>query len=59
MADDTLIDAVKSLTPDEQQSVLQFIDYLKGREAVISSPFLRAADEFIAEHPELLHRLSQ
>ena len=59
MAIETLIEVVKSLTPEEQQSVLQFIGYLKERETTLSSPFLEAADEFIAEHPELLHRLSQ
>ena len=33
------------LTPEEQQSVRQFIGYLKKREATLSSPFLNAADE--------------
>ena len=39
----------------------QFIDYLKRREASVhsQSPFLQAADEFIAQHPELLQRLAQ
>jgi hypothetical protein len=49
------------LTPQEQDAVRQFIDYLKGIDASVrpQSPFLQAADEFIAEHPELLRRLAQ
>jgi len=41
--------------------VRQFIDYLKQRGSSVSpqSPFLQAADEFIAQHPELLQRLAQ
>jgi hypothetical protein len=59
MASQNLIDAVNSLSPEEQTSVLQFIEYLKGQNTSRPSSFLQAADEFIAEHPELLHRLSQ
>ena len=59
MAAENLGDVVNSLTPEEQDSVRQFIDYLKGRERSLSSPFPRAADEFMAEHPELLQRLAQ
>jgi hypothetical protein len=41
--------------------VRQFIDYLRRRdaEAPSQSPFLLAAGEFIAQHPELLQRLAQ
>jgi hypothetical protein len=48
-------------TQQEQDAVLRFIDYLKGRGAPIGSesPFLQAADEFIAKHPDLLQRLAQ
>jgi hypothetical protein len=59
MPNEQLIDAVRSLSPEEQASVLQFIDYLKRQSSTGASPFLRAAEQFIAEHPELLHRLSQ
>jgi len=59
MPSENLIDAVNSLSPEEQTSVLQFIGYLKQRSTSGSSAFLQAADEFIAEHPDLLHRLSQ
>lgn len=58
MAAEDLADVVKSLTPEEQDSVRQFIDYLKKRKASLESPFLQAAEEFIAEHPELLQRLA-
>jgi hypothetical protein len=61
MAAESLTEVVLSLTPQEQDAVRQFIDYLKRRDASarFQSPFLRAADEFIAEHPELLQRLAQ
>jgi ABC-type nitrate/sulfonate/bicarbonate transport system substrate-binding protein len=59
MAAENLADVVTSLTPEEQDSVRQFIDYLKRRGVSHPSPFLLAAEEFIAEHPELLRRLAQ
>ena len=61
MAAESLADVVRSLTPQEQDAVRQFIDYLKGRDASVrsQSPFLQAADDFIAEHPELPRRLAQ
>jgi hypothetical protein len=60
MATESLAEVVRSLTPQEQDAVRQFIDYLKRRDASVSrSPFLQAADEFIAQHPELLQRLAQ
>lgn len=60
MATESLADVVRSLTPQEQDAVRQFIDYLKRRDAsVCSQSFFQAADEFIAEHPELLQRLAQ
>lgn len=60
MAVESLAEIVRSLTPQEQDAVRQFIDYLREREAVRpQSPFLQAAEEFIAEHPEILQRLAQ
>ena len=61
MATENLADVVRSLTRKEQDAVRQFIDYLRGRGASVSSqsPFLQAAYDFIAEHPELLRRLAQ
>jgi len=61
MATESLTNVVQSLTPQEQDAVLRFIDYLKGRDVSpgSGSPFLQAADEFIAKHPDLLQRLAQ
>jgi hypothetical protein len=59
MSSESLIDAVNSLSPEEQASVLQFIDYLKRQNTSGTSAFFQAAEQFIAEHPELLHRLSR
>ena len=59
MITEELIERVKSLSAEEQTLVLQFIDYLERRHTSPASPFLQAAEEFIAEHPELLRRLSQ
>ena len=59
MAPENLADVIGSLTPEEQESVKQFIRFLKGKGATQSSPFLAAVDEFIDQHPELLLRLAQ
>ena len=61
MATGNLAKVVQSLTPQEQDAVLRFIDYLKGGDVSLGaeSPFLQAADEFIAKHPDLLQRLAQ
>ena len=61
MAAESLADIVRSLSPQEQDAVRQFINYLKMRDTSVSSqsPFLQAADDFIAEHPELLRRLAR
>ena len=59
MPSEHLLEVVNSLSPEEETSVLQFIDYLKRPGVAHSSPFLQAAEQFMAEHPELLNRLSQ
>ena len=59
MADQNLGDVVNSLSARQQEAVRRFIDYLKQREAQHDSAFLKAAEEFIAEHSELLRRLAQ
>ena len=59
MAVENLADTIRSLTPEEQESVRLFVDYLKRRGEVSSSPFLAAVDEFVDQHPELLRRLAQ
>jgi hypothetical protein len=57
MAVENLAEAIRSLTPEEQESVKQFVEFLKRREP--PSQFLAAVDEFIEQHPELLRRLAQ
>ena len=61
MRTEDLVNVVRSLTPEEQDAVGEFVEYLKQRRTFerVDSPYLRAADEFIAEHPELLRRLAQ
>jgi hypothetical protein len=57
MATENLADAIRSLTAEEQESVKQFVEFLKRKSP--SSQFLAAVDEFIDQHPELLRRLAQ
>ena len=59
MAIENLADAISLLGPDEQESVRQFVEFLKRRGQSPPSPFLAAVDEFIDQHPELLSRLAQ
>jgi hypothetical protein len=59
MATENLADVIGSLTPQEQESVRQFVEFLKRKGSSPPSPFLAAVDEFINEHPELLRRLAQ
>ena len=56
MAAESLGEVVRSLTPQEQYAVRQFIDFLREHDASIhpQSPFLEAAEEFIAQHAEIL-----
>jgi hypothetical protein len=56
---ENLAEAIRSLTPEEQDSVKQFVEFLKRKGPSPSSPFLAAVDEFIDQHPELLRRLAQ
>ena len=59
MAAANLADVIRSLTPEEQESVKQFVEFLKRKGSAPSSPFLEAVDEFVEQHPELLRRLAQ
>jgi len=59
MAAENLADVISSLTPQEQEAVKQFVEFLKRKGSSPSSPFLAAVDEFIDQHPELLRRLAQ
>jgi hypothetical protein len=59
MAGDNLAETIDSLTPADRESVRLFIEFLKRRNALPSSPFLTAVDEFVNQRPELLRRLAQ
>ena len=59
MGTENIAEAINSLTPEQQESVKQFIEFIKRKGAPPSSPFLEAVDEFIGQHPELLRRLAQ
>jgi hypothetical protein len=59
MLTEDLVDAIRSLPPEDQESVDRFVEFLKRKRASPSSPFLAAVDEFIDQHPELLRRLAQ
>jgi hypothetical protein len=59
MTVENLVSEINSLTPEDQESVKQFVEFLKRKNSQESSPFLAAVDEFIEQHPELLRRLAQ
>jgi hypothetical protein len=59
MAAENLVDVISTLTPEEQDSVRLFVEFLKRKGAAPASPFLAAVDEFVEQHPELLRRLAQ
>jgi len=59
MAAENLAEVIGSLTPEEQASVEQFIDFLRAKGSSPRLPFLAAVDEFIDQYPELHRRLAQ
>ena len=59
MTAEDLAAVISTLTPEERESVKQFVEFLKRRGSSSSSPFLKAVDEFVDQHPELLRRLAQ
>jgi hypothetical protein len=59
MTAESLAEVINSLTPEEQESVRLFVEFLKWKDSASASPFLAAADEFVDQHPELLRRLAQ
>ena len=59
MSAENLADLISTLTPEQQESVKQFVDFLKQRESAGQTPFLVAVEEFIEHHPELLRRLAR
>ena len=56
---ENLLEAVASLTPEQQEAVRRFVEYLRGRPERGPGAFLEAAQDFIAEHPELLRQLAR
>jgi hypothetical protein len=60
---ETITELVSTLSPTEQDAVRAFVRFLRNRQSEHLEPstssFLLAADEFMKEHPELLHRLGQ
>jgi hypothetical protein len=60
MKPEELSQLVSELSPAEQSAVKDFITFLKERSGKLpQSSFQAAIDEFVAAHPELLHRLAQ
>jgi hypothetical protein len=59
MAVNNLAEVISSLTPEEQESVRVYVEFLQRRNSAPASPFLAAVDEFVEQHPELLRRLAQ
>ena len=62
MAAGNIAEAIASLTPEQQESVMLFVEFLKNKgssPASESTLFLNAVDQFIEQHPELLRRLAQ
>ena len=59
MGVENLEETIRELSPQDQESVRAFVEFLKRGISVSASPFLAAVDEFIERHPELLRRLAQ
>jgi len=59
MAAENIADLINTLTPEEQDTVREFIRFLRGTNEPQPSSFLAAADAFVKMHPELLRRLAQ
>jgi ABC-type glycerol-3-phosphate transport system substrate-binding protein len=60
MENETLAEIVSRLKPEEQAAVRKFIEFMADPERQSKdTPILRAAEEFMAEHPELLRLLAQ
>jgi hypothetical protein len=58
MAVQDLAAVIGSLTPEEQDAVRLFIEFIK-RTGTPQSEFLAVVDEFIDQHPDLLQRLAR
>lgn len=59
MGEESLADLVARLSPEKQTVVREFIEFVESRDQKWrETPFGKAVGEFIAEHPELLGRLT-
>ncbi len=56
MKAENLSELISRLTPDEQEAVREFVEFIKNKK---EAPFLGAVEEFIAAHPELLRLLAK
>lgn len=59
MTPESISNLIDSLTPQEQEAVRAFIEFLESKGHPGTSTFRAAVDEFIGQHPELLRRLVQ
>ncbi|HXE63420.1 MAG TPA: hypothetical protein VN519_07755 [Bryobacteraceae bacterium] len=55
----SLPEMISSLTSSQQALVRDFVEFLKAKNSSENLQFLSAVDEFIGEHPDLLHNLAQ
>jgi hypothetical protein len=55
----SLPEMIDTLTPGQQALVRDFVEFLKTKDSPETLRFLSAVDEFIGEHPDLLHSLVQ
>ena len=54
----SLTEIVSRLSPEKQVAVREFIEFIEHRE-LKDTPLMRAVDEFMTEHEELLRLLAQ
>jgi hypothetical protein len=54
-----LVEAINALSPEEQEAVPQFVQFLQTKGTPSPSPVLAAVDEFIEGHREVLRRPAQ
>lgn len=58
MSTQTLLDLISTLSPEQQETVKEFVRFLRKDKAE-GMNFQAALDEFASKHPELLRRLAQ
>ena len=55
---ESLAEIVSRLSPEKQAAVREFIEFIEHRK-LEDTPFMKAVEEFVAEHEELLRLLAQ